>query len=79
VNTYTVTDLPVAAYLAYKKVRIAYPFDSNRRAWTFDDDAGVCEQYELDVRNGDALVSVSDYEATRKNVLGMVHSVKAKN
>lgn len=69
---YTIKDLPVAAYLSYKKIKMVAPWDSSTRCWSFDNTDGSCESLELEVRNGDAVVSILEYETARKNVLSMV-------
>lgn len=65
-------DLVVATYLAYRKIKMTDSWDPSTRNWSFDDADGLCERLELDVRNGDAQVSVLEYEAARKNILSMV-------
>lgn len=65
-------DLVVATYLAYRKIKMTDSWDPTTRNWSFDDVDGLCERLELDVRNGDAQVSVLEYEAARKNILSMV-------
>lgn len=74
-SVYVVKDLPVATYLKYKKVKLVAPYSKEKGAWLFDNKDNICEKYELEVRNGEALISVAEYEATRKNILGMAHGV----
>ena len=72
---YVVKDLPVAAYLKYMDIKLIAPYDKTRGAWLFDNASGRCEEYELAVRNDEAIISVAKYEATRKNILGMAHKI----
>jgi hypothetical protein len=74
-GTYAVKDLPVAAYLKYMKVKLVSAYSKEKGAWVFENIDHICEKYELEVRNGEALISVAEYEATRKNILGMAHSI----
>lgn len=69
---YFVKDLAVATFLAYKKIKIVKPYDVKTQSWVFESADGKCEEYELEVRNGVATVSVSEYESIRRNLLGMV-------
>ena len=71
-SVFIIKDLPVAAYLAYKRIKMVAPWDSLTRSWAFDDTDLICQRLELEVRNGEALVSVLDYESARKNILSMV-------
>ena len=69
---YAVKDLVVATYIAYKKVKMSKPYDAKTKSWIFDNSSNICEQLELDVRNGVASALVLEYEALRRNLLGMV-------
>lgn len=69
---YLVRDLAVATYLAYNKVKLIKPYDIKTQSWVFESTDSDCEKYELDVRNGTATASISEYEAIRRNLLGMV-------
>lgn len=71
-DDYAVKDLVVATYIAYKKVKMSKPYDPKTKSWIFENKDNVCAQLELDVRNGIASVYVLDYEALRRNLLGMV-------
>lgn len=69
---YKTKDLVVASYLACRRIRMTDSWDESTRTWSFDNVDGLCECLELEVRNGDAKVSILDYEAARKNILSMV-------
>ena len=71
-EVYKTKDLVVASYLAYRRIKMTDSWDAQTRTWSFDNVDRVCEGLELDVRNGEAKVSILDYETARKNVLSMV-------
>lgn len=74
-NVYSTRDLVLATYLALKGVKLADGYDPETKSWIFKDQT-LCEDLSLELRNGDALVEVLQYESTRRNLLGMVHDKK---
>ncbi len=75
-NVYRTRDLASAVYIAYNGVKFAANYDIPSRSWVFQDPA-KCEELDLKLRNGEAMVEVVKYESVRRNLLGMVKDAKA--
>jgi len=64
-------DLASATYIAYSGIKFAKNYDKANRSWVFQD-PDTCDELDLKLRNGEALVEVIKYESVRRNLLGMV-------
>jgi len=70
-NVYMTRDLASATFIAYNGVKFAKNYDKANRSWIFQE-PDMCEELDLKLRNGEALVEVIKYESVRRNLLGMV-------
>ena len=70
-NVYMTRDLASATYIAYNGVKFAKNYDKANRSWIFQE-PDACDDLDLKLRNGEALVEVIRYESVRRNLLGMV-------
>ena len=70
-SIYATRDLASAAYIAYNGIKFASPYDKDKRSWVFTE-PGKCEELDLALRNGEAVVEVMKYESSRRALLGMV-------
>jgi len=63
-------DLVLASYLVYQGIKLSEGYISELKSWSFFDPE-ECKKFELDLRNGDAVVEVLKYESIRRTLLGM--------
>jgi hypothetical protein len=76
-QTFAIKDLVSATYIAYNGVKFASGYDSYTKSWVFEDPS-KCQDLDLNLRNGEAIVEVIRYESTRRTLLGMVRETRYK-
>lgn len=72
--SYTTSELPIAAYLRMKGMKLlnAYAEQGGRFVFKFDDPAGICESHAIEFLNSD----FSTFDAHLKMLKKMVYTKK---
>ena len=71
-NSFSTKDLVSATFIAYNGIKFSSEYDLATKSWIFEDPE-KCQELDFKLRNGESVVEVIKYEATRRALLGMAN------